>query len=140
MMRSDGIKKRPGGTAILLAFVLFLFFPAAAYAQERTAAAAETDGMVHIYDEAGLLSGSESEQLEQMNVQFRKAVSQLSDSEASLAQMWEGEAQKAFRTAFNQDREQFEAFAQGIDKYVQALREAVSQYESAENKNVGIAK
>ncbi len=81
-----------------------------------------------------------AEQLEQMNVQFRKAVSQLSDSEASLAQMWEGEAQKAFRTAFNQDREQFEAFAQGIDKYVQALREAVSQYESAENKNVGIAK
>ena len=65
MMRSDGIKKRPGGTAILLAFVLFLFFPAAAYAQEGTAAAAETDGMVHIYDEAGLLSGSESEQLEQ---------------------------------------------------------------------------
>lgn len=65
MMRSDGIKKRPGGTAILLAFVLFLFFPAAAYAQEGTAAAAETDGVVHIYDEAGLLSGSESEQLEQ---------------------------------------------------------------------------
>lgn len=78
-------------------------------------------------------------QLEQMNAQFKAAVQALATQEQSLATMWEGEAQKAFRTAFNNDRQQFENFYNGIAKYIQALRDAADKYDQAEAKNVNIA-
>lgn len=78
-------------------------------------------------------------ELEQMNAQFKSAVEALSSSEASLATMWEGDAQKAFHTAFNNDKGQFEKFSAGIAQYIQALLNAAGQYESAEAKNVNTA-
>ena len=59
--------------------------------------------------------------------------------EAQLAGMWEGEAQKAFRKAFNDDKLKMERFALNIDKYVMALREDAQKYEEAENKATNIA-
>lgn len=79
-------------------------------------------------------------QLEQLNGQFSQAVNALVESEASLASMWEGDAQKSFREAFNNDRQQFEEFFKGIGKYVQALRDAADNYDKAESKNVELAK
>ncbi len=80
-----------------------------------------------------------ADQLEQMNAQFKASVEALSTQEQSLATMWEGEAQKAFRTAFNNDRQQFDNFYNGIAKYIQALRDAAQQYDQAEAKNVATA-
>lgn len=80
-----------------------------------------------------------ADQLEQMNNQFKAAVEALSNQEQSLATMWEGEAQKAFRTAFNNDRQQFDNFYNGIVKYIQALRDAAQKYDEAEAKNLSTA-
>ena len=80
-----------------------------------------------------------ADQLEQMNNQFKAAVEALSSQEHSLATMWEGEAQKAFRTAFNNDRQQFDNFYNGIVKYIQALRDAAQKYDEAEAKNLSTA-
>lgn len=80
-----------------------------------------------------------AQQLEQMNAQFKTAVESLSNQEQNLATMWEGEAQKAFRTAFNNDRQQFMNFYNGIAKYIQALQDAAQQYEQAEAKNLSTA-
>lgn len=77
--------------------------------------------------------------LEQLNGNFRKRVEELAASEQNLSTMWEGEAQKAFRTAFNNDRQKFTAFAEGIARYVQALIAAAEKYEQAEAKNVTTA-
>ncbi len=78
-------------------------------------------------------------QLEQMNAQFKTAVEGLTNQEQSLASMWEGEAQKAFRTAFNNDRQQFNNFYNGIAKYIQALLDAAQKYDEAEAKNLSTA-
>lgn len=83
---------------------------------------------------------SKANQLESMNSQFKSAVSQLSSQEQSLSGMWEGESRNAFHTAFNNDRTQFDNFANGIVKYVQALLNAAQEYEKAESTNVTIAK
>ncbi len=80
-----------------------------------------------------------ADQLEQLNAQFKTAVENLVTQEASLASMWEGEAQKAFRAAFNNDRQQFENFYNGIAKYIQALRDAAQKYDEAEAKNLSTA-
>lgn len=80
-----------------------------------------------------------ADQLEQMNAQFKSAVEALANQEQSLATMWEGEAQKAFRTAFNNDRQQFMNFYNGITKYIEALRAAAAQYDQAEAKNLSTA-
>lgn len=80
-----------------------------------------------------------ADQLEQMNNQFKAAVEALSSQEQSLATMWEGEAQKAFRTDFNNDRQQFDNFYNGIVKYIQALRDAAQKYDEAEAKNLSTA-
>ena len=80
-----------------------------------------------------------AQQLEQMNAQFKTAVESLANQEQNLATMWEGEAQKAFRTAFNNDRQQFMNFYNGIVKYIEALRAAATQYDQAEAKNLSTA-
>lgn len=82
---------------------------------------------------------SKASQLEQLNAQFKSSVEALSSSEASLATMWEGEAQKAFRKAFSDDKGQFDKFSAGIAQYIQALLNAAQQYETAEAKNVSTA-
>ena len=79
-------------------------------------------------------------ELQQLNTNFKNQVEALVNSEQTLASMWEGEAQQAFRTAFNNDRQKFGEFATGIAKYVQALRDAAQKYEQAEAKNVNTAK
>ena len=77
--------------------------------------------------------------LESYNRKFRSEVEKMVGYEEQLAGMWEGEAQKAFRKAFNDDRLKMEQFALNIDKYVLALREDAQRYETAENTATNIA-
>lgn len=82
---------------------------------------------------------SKADELERYNRSFRSEVEKMVGYENQLAGMWEGEAQKAFRKAFNDDKIKMERFALNIDKYVLALREDAQKYEEAENRNTGIA-
>lgn len=77
--------------------------------------------------------------LEGLNSKFRSEVEKMVGYEATLASMWEGDAQQAFRKAFNDDKAKMEAFAINIDKYVLALREDAQRYETAENAATNIA-
>ena len=77
--------------------------------------------------------------LESYNRKFRAEVEKMVGYEQQLAAMWEGDAQKAFRKAFNDDKLKMEQFALNIDKYVMALREDAQRYEAAENAATNIA-
>lgn len=77
--------------------------------------------------------------LENYNRKFRAEVEKMVGYEQQLAAMWEGEAQKAFRKAFNDDKLKMERFALNIDKYIMALREDAQRYETAENAATNIA-
>lgn len=80
-----------------------------------------------------------AEELRGLNEKFKNEVTGLNDSELRLAGMWEGEAQKAFHNQFQIDRNKFETFYVGINKYVQRLLEAAQAYEKAEAENTNIA-
>ena len=77
---------------------------------------------------------SKADELEQLNRQFQQEVTSMVGYEQELAGMWEGEAQKAFRKAFNDDKQKMDLFAQN-----QALRADAQKYEEAEQRNIGIA-
>ena len=77
--------------------------------------------------------------LESYNRKFRSEVEKMVGYEEQLAGMWEGEAQKAFRKAFNDDRLKMEQFALNIDTYVLALREDAQRSATAENTATNIA-
>ena len=82
---------------------------------------------------------SKADELEQLNRQFQQEVTSMVGYEQELSGMWEGEAQKAFRKAFNDDKQKMDLVAQNIEKYVQALRADAQKYEEAEQRNIGIA-
>jgi len=77
--------------------------------------------------------------LRNLNQQFRSQVTAMIGYEQQLAGMWEGEAQRAFRKAFNDDKQKMDRFAENIDKYIQALETDAAKYEEAEQKNLGVA-
>lgn len=80
-----------------------------------------------------------ADELERYNSSFRKEVEKMVGYEAQLASMWEGESQKAFRKAFNDDKLKMDRFALNIDKYILALREDAQKYEEAEARATEIA-
>lgn len=83
---------------------------------------------------------SKAEQLEQYNNQLNTALNALNTSEQALAGMWEGDAQKAFRTAFQKNYAQFQEFHKGITTYISTLRTIASNYDKAEDQNVQLVK
>lgn len=80
-----------------------------------------------------------AEELRNLNTKFKNEVSSMNDSELRLATMYEGEAQKAFHNQFQTDRNKFETFYVGIEKYVQRLIDAADAYAKAENQNINTA-
>lgn len=78
--------------------------------------------------------------LRTLNNLFKNAIGKLSDSERTVAGMWEGEAQQEFRRVFNKDYLQFEAFYKGINEYIQTLENAAKEYDATEARNVQLAK
>ncbi len=81
---------------------------------------------------------SKAETLTQLNSKFRQEVQKMVQYESELAGMWEGDAQQAFRRAFNTDKAKMDTFASTIDKYIQALRTDAGIYEQAEGRAVQI--
>lgn len=80
-----------------------------------------------------------AEELRGLNAKFKMEVSGLNDSETRLASMWEGEAQKVFRSEFQKDKAKFDQFYEGIERYVERLMETANAYDKAESQNVSIA-
>ena len=75
-----------------------------------------------------------ADELAMLNSKYRMEVQKMVQYELQLAGMWEGDAQKAFRQAFNNDKQKMDIFAQTIDKYVEALRQDATTYEQAESR------
>lgn len=82
---------------------------------------------------------SKAEMLRAYVAKFRAEVQNMVSYEAQLASMWEGDAQKAFRNAFNTDRQKMDRFAANIDLYIRALEDDAQKYEQAESTATGIA-
>ena len=82
---------------------------------------------------------NKAEELNQMNEQFKSAVSSLSDEENTLRSQFEGEASDAFHQAFSQDVTQMNNFYNAIAQYVQKLLQIAEAYEKAEQANVSTA-
>ena len=83
-----------------------------------------------------LLTGAN--ELEQLNQQFKAAVTELESLEGTLNGMWEGTANDAFHNAFNNDKIQMTNFFNAIEVYVQRLNEIAARYQQAEAQNTEI--
>ena len=83
---------------------------------------------------------NKADELQQMNQQLTKALEELSNQEQTLASQWEGDAQQAFRTSFQQDMQNFQEFIKGISAYATVLNTIGKEYDNAEDKNVQVAK
>lgn len=82
---------------------------------------------------------SKADELEQLNDQFKNAVSSLTDEERELRSQFEGEASDVFHNAFSSDITQMNNFYNAIAQYVQKLRQIADSYEKAESTNVDTA-
>lgn len=80
-----------------------------------------------------------ADDLTTLNSKLKGEIQSLEGYEAQLANMWEGQAQAAFRNAFNNDKGQMTAFASAIEQYVAALLNIAAKYEQAEQKSQEIA-
>ena len=80
-----------------------------------------------------------ADDLQQYVTKFRSEVDKMVGYEQELAGMWEGDAQAAFRKAFNEDKRKMDQFAQNIDSYIRALNSDADKYETAEQKATDIA-
>ena len=77
--------------------------------------------------------------LKNFNQQFRGYIGDLETYEATLNEMWDGEANDAFHAAFNSDKIQMTNFYQAIEVYVFRLLEIAAKYQQAESVNTDIA-
>ncbi len=82
---------------------------------------------------------STADQLDQLNNNFKSAVTNLESTEQSLSAMWEGESKQAFQQAFQRDKGNMDAFYANITKFVAALRAMAAKYEQAEAANTQTA-
>lgn len=69
------------------------------------------------------------------NSEFKSRVSELQELQQELTAEWQGDANTAFNTAFNNDKSQWDTFASLIEQYIQALQSIMETYERAEATN-----
>ena len=79
---------------------------------------------------------SKADELSQLNDQFKKAVSSLTEEEQALRTGYEGESSDAFHAAFTKDITQMNNFYNAIAQYVQKLQLIAAAYNKAESTNV----
>ena len=77
--------------------------------------------------------------LQEKNSTFKNKVSELEQSQQALRAQWQGDANTAFNTAFENDKAQWTTFSNLIDQYVQALQTIMQTYEQAEATNTSTA-
>lgn len=82
---------------------------------------------------------AKANELRDLNAQFKTQVGNLESQEGSLLTMWEGEAQRAFDTAFKNDKSQMDNFYNLIEQYCVALENIAAKYDMAEAQNVSTA-
>lgn len=82
---------------------------------------------------------AKAEELENLNQQLKSQNELLGQHEEALNGMWDGDANNAFHTAFNNDRTQINNFYNAIAAYVSALRVIAQKYEQTEAQNQQIA-
>ena len=82
---------------------------------------------------------NKANELSNLNQRFQTEVNNLVDLEGTLNGMWEGDARKAFHTAFGNDITQMGTFYNAVNEYVRVLLETAQKYADAENTNVDIA-
>ncbi len=73
------------------------------------------------------------------NGQFKQRIADLQGKQQELAGMWQGDANTAFNNAFNTDKGKWDAFAQLMDRYIEALGTIKQTYEAAEATNTQTA-
>lgn len=78
-------------------------------------------------------------ELRNQNKTLRSQLETLRSQESNLSGMWEGEAHDSFKREFTKDLTRIDEFCAAIDAYANALDTIATQYETAENKNTGIA-
>lgn len=94
--------------------------------------------MSEIYVTAAQLK-SKAEELSAQNTQLKAQIELLDETEQSLNAMWEGDANTAFHSAFQRDKNQLTNFYSAILQYVAALQNVAARYAQAESQNVDIA-
>ena len=77
--------------------------------------------------------------LQEKNGTFKNKVSELEQSQKALRAQWQGDANTAFNTAFENDKAQWTTFSTLIDQYIQALQTILQTYEQAEATNTSTA-
>lgn len=83
---------------------------------------------------------SKAEELEQLNATLDSMIKSLEETEAALLSMWDGSAKAEFDRAFKHDMVNLRNFYNAIIAYINALRNAISRYVDAENRNIEIAR
>ena len=68
--------------------------------------------------------------LQEKNGTFKNKVSELEQSQQALRAQWQGDANTAFNTAFENDKAQWTTFSTLIDQYIQALQTILQTYEA----------
>ncbi len=79
-------------------------------------------------------------ELNSANSEFKSRVSELEAAQQELAGMWQGDANTAFNSAFQNDKAQWSTFAGLIDQYVQTLGNILQTYQNAESTNTDTAR
>ena len=77
--------------------------------------------------------------LQEKNGTFKNKVSELEQSQQALRAQWQGDANTAFNTAFENDKAQWTTFSTLIDQYIQALQTILQTYEQEEATNTSTA-
>ena len=73
--------------------------------------------------------------LQEKNSTFLTKVSELEQAQQTLKAQWQGDANTAFNTAFENDKAQWMNFSKLITQYIQALQTIMETYEKAEAAN-----
>lgn len=74
--------------------------------------------------------------LDEKNKAFKNKVSEL---EQALRAQWQGDANTAFNSAFEKDKEKWTTFSLLIEQYILALQTILTTYEKAEATNTSTA-
>lgn len=75
-------------------------------------------------------------ELSEKNEMFKSKVRELEVAQQALHAQWQGDANVAFNTAFENDKEKWMEFSYLIDRYIQALASIMQAYEKAEQTNI----
>lgn len=77
--------------------------------------------------------------LQEKNSTFLTKVNELEQAQQALRAQWQGDANTAFNTAFENDKAQWMNFSKLITQYIQALQTIMETYEKAEAANTTTA-